>query len=182
MDFFIICPIPGDSSSISDRVIFFIAEDGKKRLWIGTNQGLNLYDPEKDHFTVFFDNTINCITGFCLDNNGEPWFGTYAGSGLVSVDLQNQIITAYDESKGLLHNDISLSQTVVLPWMIMAGFGCPPKEGFLFSIPGNKSFVSYLEKDGFQPYDANYISCKTRNGDIWIGSYFGLNRIVPSDC
>jgi ligand-binding sensor domain-containing protein len=179
--FFHYLPIPGDSSSISDRVIFLIAEDGKKRLWIGTNQGLNLYDPEKDHFTVFFDNTINCITGFCLDHKGEPWFGTYAGSGLVSVDLQNQIITAYDESKGLLHNDINMSQSRHIAVDDFGRFWLPTQRGLSVFDPGSKSFVSYLEKDGFQPYDASYISCKTRNGDIWIGSYFGLNRIVPAD-
>jgi signal transduction histidine kinase/streptogramin lyase len=174
-------PNPKDSTSISDRVIFIIAEDGKNRLWIGTNEGLNLYQPGKDHFTRFHNNTIFCISGFCLDKNGEPWFGTYAGSGLVSIDLQYDIITAYDETKGLMHNDIGLMQDRRIPVDDFGRFWLPTQRGLSVFDPETKSFVSYFEKDGFQPYSGFYISRKTINGDIWIGSNHGLNRIIPSE-
>jgi ligand-binding sensor domain-containing protein len=179
--FFIYQPKLGDRGSISDRIIFFIAEDGKKRLWVGANYGLNLYDPAEDRFTAYYNNIINCMTGFCIDKTGEPWFGTYSGSGLVSFDLQNGSITAFGEPQGLLHNDISFLPDCRIPVDDYGRFWLPTQRGLSVFDPGNKSFVSYLEKDGFQSYDVNYFSCKTRNGDIWIGSNNGLNRIVPSD-
>ena len=174
-------PNPKDSTSISDRVILFIAEDGKKRLWIGENQGLNLYDPDKDCFSTFLSNTINCLTGFCVDKNGEPWFGTYSGSGLLFIDMQNEIIKAYGEAQGLLHNDISLIPDCRISVDDFGRFWLPTQRGLSVFDPETKSFVSYFEKDGFQPYDKNYVTTKTSNGDIWIGSYHGLNRIVPTD-
>ena len=179
--FFPYQPNPGDSCSVSDRRIFFIAEDGKKRLWIGSNEGLNLYIPAKDHFTVFYDNTVICITGFCIDKMGEPWFGTYAGSGLVSVDVQKGIHIIYDESKGLLHNDLGLLQNSHIAVDDFGRFWLPTQRGLSVFDPESKSFVSYFEKDGFQPYDFGYNCIKTNNGDIWIGSNHGLNRIVPAD-
>jgi signal transduction histidine kinase/ligand-binding sensor domain-containing protein len=179
--FFHYLPNPSDSSSISDRAIFFIAEDGKKRLWIGANLGLNLYDPDKDCFIVFNSNTINCMTGFCADKNGEPWFGTYSGSGLVSFDRQNGIINAYGEAQGLLHNDISLYPDCRITVDDFGRFWLPTQRGLSVFDPETKTFVSYFEKDGFQPYDIGYFTIKSRNGYIWIGSSKGLNRIVPAE-
>jgi ligand-binding sensor domain-containing protein len=46
-------PVSGDSSSISSNEISFIAEDGKQRLWIGTDGGLNLYDYDQKQLYCF---------------------------------------------------------------------------------------------------------------------------------
>ena len=168
---------PGDSCSVSDRGIFYIAEDGKKRLWIGANEGLNLYDSVKDCFTVF----KTCTNGFCIDKNGEPWIGTYAFNGLISVDLENKIINTYDETKGLLHNDLSTRGIRKIPVDDFGRFWLPTQRGLSVFDPETKSFISYFEKDGFQLYSRSYISTRTSNGDIWIGGYRGLNRIVPAE-
>jgi ligand-binding sensor domain-containing protein len=179
--FFSYQPKPGDNSSISHRVTFFFAEDKKKRLWIGTNGGLNLYDPVKDCFRVFYDNTIAALSAFCYDKNGELWFGTYSGGGLVSVDLENEIINAYDETKGLLHNDLSILYSRRIAVDSFGKFWLPTQRGLSVFDPDRKLFVSYYEKDGFQPYARSYITTKTNDGNIWIGSRNGLNRIVPGD-
>ena len=89
----ITCPIPGDNNSISSNEIYFLAEDGKKRLWIGTDGGLNLYDYDRDRFTRLYNTRIlTSCTCFTTDKKGEPWFGTYSGGGLVSVDVEKGII------------------------------------------------------------------------------------------
>ena len=41
------------ASTVSSNTILCIYEDRAKNLWIGTNNGLNLYDPEKDNFKIF---------------------------------------------------------------------------------------------------------------------------------
>jgi signal transduction histidine kinase len=179
--FFHYLPNPEDSTSISDRIISFIAGDGKKRLWIGANQGLNLYDPANDCFKVFYNNTITSLTSFSFDKSGEPWVGTYSGGGLVSIDLQNEIITDYDETKGLLHNDLSQGRNKRIATDNFGRFWLPNQRGLSVFDPETRSFVSYFEKDGFQPYSRTYTSIKTTNGDIWIGGRNGLNRIIPSE-
>src|SRR3546814_19189324 len=60
--------------------------DTKGRLWVGTYNGLHLYDHDKDRFTVFrqrsgdasslSNNAVLCITE---DRNGNIWVGTQHG-------------------------------------------------------------------------------------------------------
>jgi signal transduction histidine kinase len=121
------------------------------------------------------------VNYFTTDKQGEPWFGTYAGGGLVNVDPEKRIITAYGESKGLLHNDINSGLKELLTKDDFGHFWLPTQRGLSVFDPETKSFISYFEKDGFQPYARSYRSIKTSNGDIWIGGYNGLNRIVPAD-
>ncbi|MBK6383137.1 MAG: hypothetical protein IPF69_06625 [Chitinophagaceae bacterium] len=177
-------PIPGDSSSISSNEIIFLTEDGKKRLWIGTDGGLNVYDYARDRFIRYYNNrgAYNSMPGYVIDKKGEPWFGIYSGIGLISVDVERKLFTAYGESKGLLQNDLSGgSTTAEITKDEFGRFWLPTQRGLSVFDPETKSFVSYFEKDGFQPYERRYASIKTSNGDIWIGSSNGLNHIVPAN-
>jgi len=174
-------PVAGNNNSISSNEIFFLAEDGKKRLWIGTDEGLNSYDYAKDNFTRYRTSEASSISSYTLDKNGEPWFGTYSGGGFVSLDVKSKVFTAYGESKGLLHNDMSHGSNSKIAKDEQGRFWLPNQRGLSVFDPEKKTFISYFEKDGFQPYNRNYVALKTANGDIWIGSNHGLNRVVPAD-
>ncbi len=173
-------PVSGDTSSISSNEISFIAEDGKQRLWIGTDGGLNLYDYDQNIFTVFRSTILSSTNFFTTDKNGEPWFGTYSSGGLVSVNVEKGIITAFDESKGLLQNDLVFGQNGRIVKDEFGRFWLPTQRGLSVFDPETKSFVSYYEKDGFQPYDRRYVTIATSNGAIWIGGSHGLNHILPA--
>jgi signal transduction histidine kinase/streptogramin lyase len=174
-------PIPGDSSSISSNEISFINEDGKKRLWIGTDGGLNSYDYSRNKFTRFISPELNSVNYFATDQEGTPWFGTYSSGGLVTVNAETGIITSYGETKGLLQNDITSGLNGLIAKDNSGQFWLPTQRGLSVFDPETKSFTSYFEKDGFQPYDRFYVSIKTSNGDIWIGSSNGLNHILPAN-
>jgi ligand-binding sensor domain-containing protein len=172
---------PGDSCSISNNSITFIAEDGKKRLFFGTNAGgLNSFDYAKNCFTRYNDLNIISISSLVTDKNGEPWFGVYGGNGLVTLDVEKGTFTTYDESKGLLHNDIVMYNGKIVK-DDFGRFWIPTQRGLSVFDPENKIFTSYFEKDGFQPYPRRAFSLKTSNGDIWMGSNNGLNHIVPAN-
>ena len=175
-------PVTGNNSSISSEEIATIAEDGKKRLWIGTDDGLNMYDYARNRF-IRFDNGIDplSVNQIGTGKNGEPWFGTYSSAGLISIDVANNIYIAYNENKGLLQNDLNGGQNGRITKDIFGKFWLPTQRGLSVFDPEKKSFVSYFEKDGFQPYDRKYLSIATSNGDIWIGSSNGLNHIVPAN-
>ena len=173
--------ITGDSTSISSNRIFFMAEDSKQRLWIGTDGGLNLYNHEENKFTRFRNSKLSSMHGLISDKHGEPWFATYSGGGLVSVDAEKKIITAYDETKGLLHNDLHPGLNWIIAKDDFGRFWLPSQRGLSVFDPETKTYESYFEKDGFQPYDRGYVSIRTSNGDIWIGSNHGLNHIVPAN-
>ena len=173
-------PVFGDSTSISSNEISFLAEDKKKRLWIGTDGGLNLYDYSQNKFTRVSNNSVNYFT---TDEQGEPWFATYSSDGLVSVDVEKGMVTNYDESRGLLQNDLNFGRGTngKIAKDALGRFWLPTQRGLSVFDPETKSFVSYFEKDGFQPYSRSYLTIATRNGDIWIGGASGLNRIVPTN-
>ena len=177
-------PIPGDSSSISSNEIHFLTEDAEKRLWIGTDGGLNVYDYARDKFIRYYNGkgSLTSMPGFVIDKKGNPWFGTYSGEGLISVDVEKRLFTAYGENKGLLQNDINGGYiTAEIAKDEFGRFWLPTQRGLSVFDPETKSFVSYFAKDGFQPYARFYVSIKTSNGDIWIGSSNGLNHIVPAN-
>jgi len=75
-----------DSLSISNNTIRAIYEDKQGLLWIGTWDGLNLFDPDSNKFTHFknnsedpksiSDNRVRCLLE---DKEGRLWVGTYKG-------------------------------------------------------------------------------------------------------
>jgi ligand-binding sensor domain-containing protein/signal transduction histidine kinase/CheY-like chemotaxis protein/AraC-like DNA-binding protein len=71
-----------DSTSLDHNIVYSIFEDSKKRLWVGTIEGLNLYDRETDGF-------IKCVIGqknqkipvnaIQEDSKKQLWLGTSVG-------------------------------------------------------------------------------------------------------
>ncbi len=75
--------VAGKPGSLSGNRIRVIYKDRQKRMWVGTEEGLNLYRPQLCEFEVFqndpenpeslSNNDINCIT---MDKSGIVWIGT----------------------------------------------------------------------------------------------------------
>jgi signal transduction histidine kinase/ligand-binding sensor domain-containing protein/AraC-like DNA-binding protein/DNA-binding NarL/FixJ family response regulator len=174
-------PILGDSSSISSDRISLIAEDGKKRLFIGTQGGgLNSFNYTTNRFIRYSHPNTTTVANFATDKKGEPWFGIYSGSGLVSLDVKKRTFDTYDETNGLLHNDVLGGSNSKITKDDYGRFWLSTQRGLSVFDPENKRFISYFEKDGFQPYGRRYVSIKTSNGDLWIGGQQGLNHILPA--
>ena len=69
---------------VSNQIREFV-EDNRKRIWFGTFDGLQMYDPEKDEYQVFISGDTAGMLGhesvFSLfkDTQGTIWVGTYYG-------------------------------------------------------------------------------------------------------
>ncbi|MCB0844984.1 MAG: hypothetical protein KDE26_17150, partial [Bacteroidetes bacterium] len=171
---------PKASNYIFSNEIRFLAEDSENQLWVGTDGGLQRYDPANDRFQVYPD-LINLpsITAYAIDAEGEFWLGTYSGGGLVRMRSEGSGI--FGESKGLLHNDTGMSiHTRKLPVDHLGRIYYPTRRGLSVFDPKTETFQNYFEKEGFQPYATYYASMVTQDGDVWIGSENGLNRIQPN--
>ncbi|MCB0835875.1 MAG: hypothetical protein KDD99_04365, partial [Bacteroidetes bacterium] len=170
------------SNYISRNDIVFLAEDSENQLWVGTGGELQRYDPINDRFQLYPDPiNIPSETAYAVDSEGELWLGTYSGGGLVHINSRTQNSSIYGESKGLLHNDILtsyLSQELAINHQGEIYY--PTRRGLSVFDPKTETFQNYFETDGFQPYANFYISLVTRDGDVWIGSENGLNRIQPN--
>ncbi|WP_158233277.1 two-component regulator propeller domain-containing protein [Reichenbachiella sp. 5M10] len=71
---------PTDLSTISSENIISIYEDGAQRIWVGSRQGLSLFDPEQETFSnwkgyVQCDDCFHSITAMVEDSKGNLWIG-----------------------------------------------------------------------------------------------------------
>ena len=77
----------GDTTSLSNGLIWCIAEDKKQNLWVGTTNGLNIKKPGATTFkqvslfdyNAFGCNDINNINEIYVAKNGEVFIGTHQG-------------------------------------------------------------------------------------------------------
>ncbi len=102
-----------DSTSISGTIMFLVFRDSKSNIWIGTDIGLNLYQPKTDNFKSFQiqdglpDNAIKSITE---DRFGNLWIGTNKGLSkfIGAVDLHNEPkFKNYVKEDGLQNNEFN---------------------------------------------------------------------------
>jgi ligand-binding sensor domain-containing protein/signal transduction histidine kinase/DNA-binding response OmpR family regulator len=93
-------PNPQDPNSLPGNEVYYLFIDSKKRIWVGTDNGLALFHPEKKMFTVYKKNTnpgslsSNVITSI-QEVNDQIWIGTTAGIDV--MEEQYGIITAPDK-------------------------------------------------------------------------------------
>lgn len=93
-----------DENSLSDNVVRVLLFDKSKRLWVGTDGGLNLYQRESDNFkriqlTYSESEKIkaNQIRELHQSSDGIVWVGT--GVGLSSIDYTLGNIKSFPQQK-----------------------------------------------------------------------------------
>ncbi len=97
--------------NLSSYLIYTVFIDSKKNLWVGTDNGLNLYQPDKDqfrHFQIQDGLPDNAIKSIVEDNQGNLWLGTYKGISKFqdAVHLPAKIIFKnYTKADGLQSNN-----------------------------------------------------------------------------
>ena len=86
---------PSDPSSLADNTVTCIFKDSKNNIWIGTRNGLTLFDPVNSRMTNFYNDpadpfTIsnNFIKCFIETDDHELWIGT-EGGGVNILDLSS---------------------------------------------------------------------------------------------
>jgi signal transduction histidine kinase/ligand-binding sensor domain-containing protein/DNA-binding response OmpR family regulator len=79
---------PKNEKSISSNTIFAINQDNKRTLWIGTNTGLNKYDPSSHSFLHFTEKNglaNNIVLALFEDNQNNLWLSTPKGISKFSL-------------------------------------------------------------------------------------------------
>lgn len=91
---------PDDKNSIPDNHIGEIMKDSKGYLWVGTANGLAVYNEDKNNFSVYknkiYDKNslvYNDVKSLLEDREGVIWVGTYSG---VSIFDTNNSIKHYN--------------------------------------------------------------------------------------
>ena len=103
--------IPGDSTSISNRVIFTICPDPANRdmLWLGTNggglNGLNTRTGKSVNYNEQDGLANNVIYGILSDGAGNLWMST--NRGIARFNLEKKVFTNFNINDGLLSDEFN---------------------------------------------------------------------------
>jgi ligand-binding sensor domain-containing protein/signal transduction histidine kinase/DNA-binding response OmpR family regulator len=109
---------PHDSNSISSNHITSIAVDMSNNIWVGTDNGLNLFIYKKG-FKRFYNEPYNNnslsnnhVTAIVVESNGNVWVGTQGGGlNKINIDKNNFIVKRFsaNSKEGRISNNYILS-------------------------------------------------------------------------
>lgn len=101
------------NSALGNTGCYIIIEDSKKRLWLGTNKGLLMYDKNSGSskmYSTFEGLSDATICGIVEDKNGNIWVSTQLG--INKVNLETGSIDRYYSGAGLVDRSYSKVSTV----------------------------------------------------------------------
>lgn len=155
-----------------------IFQDTKKRIWIGGEDGLSIYNqingelqrnqllPQSPVEQAF----INCINE---TSNGTLWIGTR--EGIYGFNEQEKKIKHYTTANGLPNNVVYgiLEDSSGKLWM-------STNKGLTYFSPDAEKFRNFTESDGLQSNQFNSSSyCRTSTGQMYFGGINGITTFRP---
>lgn len=174
---------PNDSNSLIDNEVWSLFEGKNGAIWIGTQRGLDRFDPETQQFTHFVhspDNpnslSNNDVRAIYEDRLGNLWVGTYKnGISMLPSGSDQFVRFTYDakDPKSLSHREV---------WSI---FGDSQGEVWIGTGDGlnrfdrsTQSFIRYQHNSKNNEFLGHtvFFTYEDRNGIFWIGTELGLSR------
>ena len=187
---------PNNSKSLNGNWVYSIYEDNSGILWVGTMPGgLNKFDPLKNQFKHYKHNpndpknlSVDRIYSIYEDSDGTLWIGTFYG-GL------NRLVPGHDEKSA--PSFFRYSHNPNDPKSINSVFSiCEDNSGNIWigtfggglnklvQSEKNKSYPKFIhyENDPDDPTslsnNAIRVIYKDNNGNLWIGTDSGLNKLI----
>jgi PAS domain S-box-containing protein len=99
---------PEDPFSLSEDSVWTIHQTSDGSLWLGTQKGLNHFDPATEIFDRYTEKDglpNNVVLGILEDYFGKFWLTT--NNGLAQFDPHTEVFTTYDISDGLQSNEFN---------------------------------------------------------------------------
>lgn len=157
-----------------------VYEDSRGLIWIGTRNGLNIWDPEQDMITQLYQSdglADNVVSGIIEDNQHNMWITT--SNGVSNVMIQPHTITGdyvysfvnYREEDGLQSHEFNLRSIFKSPdgEILLGG-----TRGFNFFNPENIRYNTSQPKVVFT-------GLTLFNEEVVVGEEYQGNRILSSE-
>jgi diguanylate cyclase (GGDEF)-like protein len=162
---------------ISDNLVYDIDLDSKGRLWVATNNGLNLKESESEPFRIFrsvpgdySQLATNTIRTIFEDSKGRIWFGSVGGG--LSYYNEDGTFTTYLEKDGMPSN-------VVLS--ILEGddgrIWAATHNGLAILTPETGDLFNLTPDDGIGGYEFNPGHYRDATGTLYFGGLHGITAI-----
>ena len=175
---------------IPQNHVHVIFEDSKSRIWLGTRNGVSIFDknrdlfiPVQDYFKIpdfnyFINNRVYCLVE---DSRGKIWFGT--GNGIIILNTKTKSSTLIQTGN---ETDWAITSNLVYSlledkdqniWIATAN-------GLNKYVPSENRVYYYVNNpDSSNTLYDNYVIslCEDRSGNIWIGTGTGINRFNKVD-
>lgn len=163
--------------SLSNNDVRSLYCDKAGNMWIGTYNGLNLYNPSTNNFTHIKTSTSlagNAIVSIYEDHNGNIWIGSL-GSGLHLLNKKTNTLSAYSFPDNICYSIIN-SITEDDKGFLWLG----TNHGLLKLNPHTKEFRKYSIANNLQGYEFFMGAVlKSKNGNILFGGHNGFNIVDP---
>ena len=162
---------------LSNNDVRTIYRDKEDNIWVGTFDGLNLYNAASDNFTHFKANnglTSNTVISVFEDSKSDLWAGTLGG-GLNLYDRKKKMFSAYAFPNSLNYSIIN-SINEDDKGFIWVG----TNRGLINFKPNTREFRKYTASNNQQGFEFFMGSTlKTQNGKLLFGGHNGFNLIDP---
>lgn len=149
--------------NLSDLSIRSIAEDGRGRIWVGTEGGLDIFDREKGIVQErYFTSDDNILKYIFKDSKQRMWVGTYGGIMLFEKGTRTFRPFRYDtdpSTRLYTRNILELPDHTLL---------LGTAQGMWLFDPDQRTF----SRVPFHPDQNIYATFLDSGGTLWLGSYF----------
>lgn len=164
-------------SSLSNNIVSDLLKDRSGRIWVATNEGLNLYNRQRDIFErirLIPEEDVNAFYTYTVlyeDRAGYIWIGSH-NVGLVRYNPQNDEIILYSYDPG---DQNSLSDNLVYSILERDNgeFWIGTNNGLNLLERDTGLFTRYrLDRDNPEGLNNNAIRVliENDNGEMWIGT------------
>ncbi|MFN2363085.1 MAG: diguanylate cyclase [Halarsenatibacteraceae bacterium] len=167
-------------AEISDNLIYDIMIDSKDRLWLATNNGLNLRGPDSPVFKQIFQETGNynlpassSFRTLFEDSRGRIWIGTVGGG--ISYYNEDGTFTTFLEADGL-SGDLVTGILEDRQGQIWAG----SHNGISIINPETGQIFNLTPEDGIGGWEFNFGHARDENYNLYFGGVHGITGI-PAD-
>jgi len=180
------------SGALTDNYITALLKDGEQYLWIGTQNGLNLYAIKEKRLIRAYRKTENDpyqipnsnISALFKDSKKRLWVGTEEG-GLNYFDVNTQRFYTIDKKQGLADNVVrAIAEDNRNNIWVSTDLGVSDIKFKKFSVPFKKrdlNITSYTVNDGLISNQfANQAGLRLGSGEIIFGGINGLTLFQPS--